>query len=242
MISDPLLGYLWYKANSKQLPTSEQQIIRESLKLVLEDYVVTRKVKDGQITDVPGVADLKTLLRQGYRASYFVYKQRFDGLTLPNMKDRVIVAKITGTSQPTYLLQSSALSIQFSNWKSNGQIINDIASRFNFLYYSDKNGIVNFTPYTLDLTTLNTNNYRNSYIDTDKMLITRSSRDIENDDNPQILKQQYLTEFTSTIRDSEIVNWVKMSGNFQVKNGADGVDKGPGNRPCTYQTLWLSPC
>ena len=223
--SDPLLGYLWYKANSKQLPTSEQQIIRESLKLVLEDYVVTRKVKDGQITDVPGVADLKTLLRQGYRASYFVYKQRFDGLTLPNMKDRVIVAKITGTSQPTYLLQSSALSIQFSNWKSNGQIINDIASRFNFLYYSDKNGIVNFTPYTLDLTTLNTNNYRNSYIDTDKMLITRSSRDIENDDNPQILKQQYLTEFTSTIRDSEIVNWVKMSGNFQVKNGADGVDK-----------------
>lgn len=231
--NDPLFNYLWYKQNTYNLPKEELDIIQNNLKFVLDDYIKVKvrgenelRVYSETLSGSRGGSSkesgtLRSLLAQGKRVAYLVYKQRFSGITLPKLKeDRQIVGSITGTAQPTYLLQSQQIPIQLSNWKTNGTIINEVASRFNFIYYTDRFGTVTFTPYSLDLTTLNTNNYRSSTIDTDKMLITRSSRDVENDNNPQILKQQYLSDFVSNVEDNVLVNWLVVNGQFQVAPGS----------------------
>lgn len=220
---DPLFTYLWYKRCSIYMPDIERNIIESSLTKLLNEYVHTDIIgSDGTHTDVAGAADYKNILKQGKRAAYIVYKQRFEGLLLgkdSGVDDRNIVARIVGSSQATFTLQTEALSIQFSNWKTNDEIINERASRFNFLYYTDRYGIINFTPYNLDLTTLNTTGYRKDTIDTDSMLITRSSRTLEADDNPQILKQQYVINYDKRVDDSVLVNWVRISGSWVVTSG-----------------------
>lgn len=207
---DPLLTYLWYKVNSINFPKEEQLIIETNLKTVMESYVYTIVVEKSKqkLTPIPGCQDFKMYLQQGKRASYFVFKTR-------NAPDSVCVAKIVGTSQPSYKLKTANWDIQFSSWKTNNDIIQEIANKFNFLYYTDKDGIILFTPYNFDLTTLNTENNTSS-IDTDKMLVYRSKRDIQNDDNVQILKDQYIVNFTNTDNDKELINWLTLTGNWQV--------------------------
>lgn len=226
--SDPLCEYLWYKKCSKNMPDEERQLIERSLASVLADYVYTARIGSGKETiQEPGIILLDQILQDGYRAAYLVYKQRFSGVMFGDStkNDKLLVARIIGTAQPAYRLQTQDLSLQFSNWKTNNEIINDQAERFNFIYYSDKDGILNFTPYNFDLTTLNTTNYTSNTIDTDKMLVTRSSRDIENDDNPQILKTQYMINYAKVIDDSTLVNWVQICGNWVLTDGADEMTK-----------------
>lgn len=248
--TDPLYNYLWYKRCSKHMPKEELALIEKSLEELLNFYVSTDIIySNGRRTTKDGVTSYEDVLKSSGRAAYIIYKQRYGGtLTEKNnvsakekkestedststknstttqtqeVKDRIIVAKLMGTSQPTYLLQGQGLNIQFSNWKTNNEIITDTANRFNFIYYTDANGIVNFTPYNLDLTTLNTYNHTKD-IDTDKMLITRSSRDLEYEvDNVQILKQQYMYTYRKSIDDSRIVNWVRISGEWQVDTTAN---------------------
>lgn len=226
--ADTLCEYLWYKKCSKYMPDEERQRIEQSLWALLSDYVYTTKIDNSKsVTSEPGITPLDKILQDGYRAAYLVYKQRFMGTMFgdPTLNDKLLVARIIGTSQPAYRLETQDLSIQFSNWVTNNDIINEQAERFNFVYYSDRDGILNFTPYNFDLTTLNTSNYTKNTIDTDKMLVTRSSRDLENDDNPQILKTQYMIDYRKNIDDSKIVNWVQISGNWVLSTSADNMTK-----------------
>lgn len=226
--SDSLCEYLWYKKCSKNMPDEERQIIERSLASILSEYVYTARIgSDKENIQEPGIILLDQILQDGYRAAYLVYKQRFSGTMFNDStkNDKLLVARIIGTSQPAYRLQTQDLSLQFSNWVTNNDIINEQAGRFNFIYYTDKDGILNFTPYNFDLTTLNTSNFTKNTIDTDKMLVTRSSRDIETDDNPQILKTQYMINYTKTVDDSKIVNWVQVCGNWVLTDGADEMTK-----------------
>lgn len=221
---DPLFNYLWYKTCCNGATSEEITIITSNQEELLKDYVVTEEMDSTrQPKQTRGVKSYKDVLKAGNRAAYLIYKTRADGLFYRDdkgnstvVKDRMLVARIVGTSQATYQLQSETTDLQFSNWKTNSEIINDYTSRFGFLYYTDRDGIVNFTPYNLDLTTLNTCNFTKSTIDTDAMLVTRSSRTLEADDNPQILKQQYITNYLKNEDDSRLVNWVRLTGTWPV--------------------------
>ena len=214
--SDKLYNVLWYRAVSS-LPDIEANIITDGMKSVLQDYVSTEIKSNGMIQPPQkGIEELTTLLKSNKRAAYYVYKTRFSGLLLDkkDIEDREIVAKIIGTSQPSFVLQSLGTSLQFSNWKTNLEILNDVADKFNFLLYTDKNGIVLFTPYNFDLTTLNTNNYTSDKILTDNMLTERNGRTLEYDDSVQILKKQYVTSYTKNTTDSNIINWLRITGSW----------------------------
>lgn len=221
---DPLFNYLWYKTCCNGATSEEITIITSNQEELLKDYVVTEEMgSERKPLYTRGTKSYKDVLKAGNRAAYFIYKTRADGLFYKDdsgnstaVRDRMLVARIVGTSQATYQLQSETTDLQFSNWKTNSEIINDYTSRFGFLYYTDRDGIVNFTPYNLDLTTLNTCNFTKSTIDTDAMLVTRSSRTLEADDNPQILKQQYITNYLKNEDDSRLVNWVRLTGTWPV--------------------------
>lgn len=248
---DPLYTYLWYKANTKNATNVETNIIEKSQKELLDCYIETDIAPIhaiGERKPHKGVTAIKSVLASGARAAYLVYKQRFSGITmLPNytiselaesiatnkrvlVNDRRLAAMLCGTSQPVFALQSGQLTIQFSNWKTNNDIINDVAQKFNFCYYTSPDGVVLFTPYNFDLTTLNTSSYNRQSFDTDHMYKTASVRDLEVSDNYgydniQILKQQYLTNFIQDENDAILVNWVQASGAFTVAGNTGDMIK-----------------
>ena len=226
--SDPLCEYLWYKKCSKFMPDEERKCIENSLQQVFKDYVYTSVIgSEKKEKPMRGTAPLDSILKSGNRAAYLIYKQRYSGILSGDSEtnDKLLVARIIGTSQPAYRLQTDDLTLQFSSWKTNNDIINEHADRFNFIYYTDRDGIINFAPYNFDLTTLNTSNFTKETVDTDKMLVTRSSRDIETDDNPQILKTQYMINYDKHINDKDIVNWVQVSGNWVITSSTDSMTK-----------------
>lgn len=138
---------------------------------------------------------------------------------VPVVEDREIAADIIGTSQPAYLMSSVNTSIQFSNWRTNFDIINETADKFNFCLYTDANGIVRFTPYNFDLTMLNTRAFSQP-IDSYCMLTYRTSKTVENDPNPLILRRQYISRYTKQTDDRAIVNWIRLTGSFIIGKNA----------------------
>jgi len=220
---DPLFNYLWYKSASKYPQTEADFMDAEQTKLT-NDYVKTAlasiadPVTGPKLSESKGTKNIIDILKKGDRGTYLIMKQRSKGTLTSNssIEDREIAAVIDGTSQPSFVLQGLGLSIQFSNWKTNLEIVNDIADKLNFLCYTNNNGIVRFAPYNFDLTTLNTRDYADSKIDTGAMLLQRPSTTLDADTNPLILKRKYMTSYTKTSDETRIVNWIRLSGSWVI--------------------------
>lgn len=238
--NDSLYTYLWYKSCSR-MPKDEKDVIDSAQLSLINDYVETNVYgkyysENPTPRKIKGAQPIFDFLKRGERCSYRIYKQRFSGVSgldaidgmLEDLKtqtatlikeDREIAADIIGTSQPAYLMSSVNTSIQFSNWRTNFDIVNETADKFNFCFYTDANGIIRFTPYNFDLTMLNTRAFSQP-IDSYCMLTYRPSKTVENDPNPLILRKQFLTAYTKQTDDRNIVNWIRLTGSFIVGKNA----------------------
>ena len=244
IFADPLFNYLWYKSAS-HYPKDEAKLIDDNLEKVLNDYVYTSYTgMDNNDTAaavrvlVPGAQEPTEALKNGKRCSYVIFKQRRKGtmsgiFRIPDEKnaslkraqelsgmgeeeDRAIAAVIEGTSQPSFVLQGLGFSLQTSHWKTNMEVINDVADKFNFLCYTMNTGVVRFAPYNFDLMLLNTNQFNSPKIDTNAMLLHRYASNLNNDPNPLILKKKYLISYDKSEDETRIVNWLRLNGDWVI--------------------------
>jgi hypothetical protein len=218
---DELFNLIWYSCNSSG-SNEDIQRIAKAKKQLIEEYTASAIITNAENPyknekDEPGITDLATVLRGDNRVTFKVYKQRFKMPFSPGttLTYRTPVARIVGTSQPAFALSYSNQEVQFSNWKSNIELIDEVAGRFNFLFYTDKQGVINFTPYNFDLTTLATYNYTKPYVDSAAVLTIQPSIYYEGGDNPQILRKRDITQYQRIQDDSVLVNWVKVIGSWQ---------------------------
>ena len=133
--------------------------------------------------------------------------------------DREVVANITGTSQPNFMLQGQGQSLQVSNWQTNLTLIQNSAAKLNFCLYCDSSGVVRFTPYRFDLTPLVTQNNKydiSSHEVIYGMFVTMKDIQLENTDNPFVLKKRFITSYEKSLDDKSIINWLRLSGSWIV--------------------------
>lgn len=244
IFGDPLFNYLWYKSAS-HYPKDEAKLIDDNLEKVLNEYVYTSYTGMDNNDNasavrvlVPGAQEPTDALKNGKRCSYVIFKQRRKGtmsgifrikdeknesikraqeLTgIGEEEDRAIAAVIEGTSQPSFVLQGLGFSLQTSHWKTNMEVINDVADKFNFLCYTMNTGVVRFAPYNFDLMLLNTNQFNSPKIDTNAMLLHRYASNLNNDPNPLILKKKYLISYDKSEDETKIVNWLRLNGDWVI--------------------------
>lgn len=232
---DPLFDYLWYRTNT-QLSITDRHVITNKFQELVWDYCDTYTLGT---SDAPGlklyahgIESLSSLYAKGKRAAYIVMRQRTnpkeyqrngngDGYTIdfknPINFERNMSFKLLGTTQPAFMLQPGAPEIQFSEWKTNDALIKDIANKFDFIYYTDKYGVLNLTPYNLDLSSLASNHYTLSSIPNEVIFNVHPTYLLEgSDSNYQVIKSKDTTGYTRICDETKLLNWVNITGQLQI--------------------------
>lgn len=222
---DTLLQYLWYKKTnadySQQVSASALQALTN---LYTSSVVQSNKKRATMDTETTGIKNPLEVYQGSFKNGsdslkiyYNVYAQRNDSVIRP--KYRQLEAQILGTSQPSWVIGQQDISIIFSDYRTNYDILSETAEKFNCYLYSNRNGIVQFRSPQIDLLGLNR----------DKFNLSNSRILIEQDHmyemRPDILGAQTTTSVQAECNDSILITWLQISG----ENVWGGLDAGAGN-------------
>ena len=236
--NDLLLNYLWFRDSNN---ASDQNNASYFLNELIQEYTSTvsyLNLKGSEtllytkgIQSVASVyAHNNAVNKEEYKkVEYEVYAQR-DGFNEPlttknsNLIERTLVAKITGTLQPTFALGTSDIPLVFSNYKPNMEILKETAEKFNFAFYSRRDGVVMFEPintslFNLNLALQNTDKNYTMYKDYSK--ITDFAYNI-----PDILNYQTVVRFEDKEEVDKIVNWLQIAGSYREDESLSGEGVG----------------
>ena len=235
--SDPLFTYLWY-VNNAGSSFVDRMMIDEAYKKLLDDYTATqyycvedsanpeRESKFQYETGIRIYKDTKSkvLLKN---PTYYVFKYRANNKNVATAEDidKFIVARITGTYQPAFDIAFSTPDIRVSDYKTNYEILKEMADKYNFALYSDKGGIVTFCPINVSLFNLNSAN-GTRMPDTDKIIYTSNKLEDEEKYNPQVFTMERVISYKKKRDDSKIINWLVVNGQVPM---VPGLDKQVGN-------------
>lgn len=227
--NDPLLQYLWSRKSQHQRDLDKAT---ESLVSLVNLYTSTIKYKHGQTLDkaedFSGIENITSIYSYNSRSNkrdytkvdYAIYAQRSDSW-LSNLGVRKQVAQLTGTLQPAFALGADSIPLVFSNYKTNLEILLETAEKFNFFFYSNRYGIVRFSPPNTSLTGLNMRNgvldsgVRDSYTDYSYYV-----------DSANILSKQNTINFRESCNDENLINWMQLSGGFVESVSLDAARAG----------------
>ena len=230
---DPLYNYIWYKSNTNYSLT-DSYIVGSALTELLNEYVDTLVVGSsddpGLKVKAHGIYNVQKLLATGERGAYVVYKQRYDTKIFEKYVQtykedadlmctfpREAVLKFVGTSQPIYQLQPGTPEIQFSAWKTNVEILKEVANKYDFIFYADRYGTLLFSPINMDLSSLATNHYTDTSLPNKILMETLPSHYLESlDSNYQILKKKDLKNYKRIEDERRILNWIPLSGQMGI--------------------------
>lgn len=227
--NDPLLQYLWSRKSQHQRDIDKAT---ESLTTLVNKYVDTVTYKNGEpfgsAESEGGITNLTTVYSYNSRSNkrdynkvdYAIYAQRSDSW-LANNGVRKQVAQVTGTLQPAFALGSEGIPLVFSNYKTNLDILLETAEKFNFFFYSNRYGIVRFSPPYTALTQLNSYNG----------FLNPNLRDTIKDysyyvDSPNIISKLNTISFRESCDDTKIINWIQLSGGFVESVSLDATRAG----------------
>lgn len=230
--SDPLFTYLWY-VNNAGTSFVDRMMIDEAYKKLLDDYTATqyycvedsanqeRESKFQYETGIRIYKDTKSkvLLKN---PTYYVFKYRANNKNVATADDidKFIVARITGTYQPAFDIAFSTPDIRVSDYKTNYEILKEMADKYNFALYSDKVGIVTFCPINVSLFNLNSAN-GTRMPDTDKIIYTSNKLEDEEKYNPQVFTMERVISYKKKRDDSKIINWLVVNGQVPMVPGLD---------------------
>ena len=236
--NDLLLNYLWFRDSNN---ASDQNNASYFLNELIQEYTSTvsyLNLKGSETSlytkGIQSVASVysynNTVNKDEYKkVEYEVYAQR-DGFNesltakSSNLIERTLVAKITGTLQPTFALGTSDIPLVFSNYKPNMEILKETAEKFNFAFYSRRDGVVMFEPINTSLFNLNLalqNTDKNYSIYKDYSKITDSVYNI-----PDILNYQTVVKFEDKEEVDKIVNWLQIAGSYREDESLSGEGVG----------------
>lgn len=235
--SDPLFTYLWY-VNNAGSSFVDRMMIDEAYKKLLDDYTATqyycvedsanpkRENKFQYETGIRIYKDTKSkvLLKN---PTYYVFKYRANNKNVATADDidKFIVARITGTYQPAFDIALSTPDIRVSDYKTNYEILKEMADKYNFALYSDKVGIVTFCPINVSLFNLNSAN-GTRMPNTNKIIHTSNNLEDEEKYNPQVFTRERVISYKKKRDDSKIINWLVVNGQVPM---IPGLDKQVGN-------------
>lgn len=237
IFSDPLFTYLWY-VNNAGTSFVDRKMIDDAYKQLLDDYTATqyyciedsanpnRESKFQYETGIHIYKDSKNKLLLK-NPTYYIFRYRADNKNVSNTEDidKFIVARLTGTYQPAFDIAFSTPDIRVSDYKTNYEILKEIADKYNFALYSDKTGIVTFCPINVSLFNLNSAN-GTRMPDTKKIIYTSNLLDEEERYNPQVFTQERIISYKKKRDDSKIINWLVVNGQVPM---VPGLDKSVGN-------------
>lgn len=238
--NDPLLQYLWSRKSSHHKDNAKAQ---ESLKELVNLYTDTIVYKHGEpvrdYTESSGITNLTSIYTYNSKSNkkdykkveYKIYAQRSDSY-ISELGQRKCVAQITGTLQPAFALGTKAIPLLFSEYKTNMDILLETAEKFNFFLYSNRHGIVRFSPPMVSLTNLNISDG----------LLSQNKRDKENDysydmSSPYIFSNQNTISFRESQDDSKLVNYIQISGGFVEAPSIDAANVGYGGTVANWPLI-----
>ena len=211
---DTLLQYLWYKKTNAD---SSQQIAAESLQQLTDLYTssITQASGDTAVKDseTAGIKDPYSVVKGSFKKGdgnlkvyYNVYAQRSDSFSTY----RDLEAQILGTCQPGWVLGQQDISIIFSDYRTNYDILSETAEKFNFYLYSNRNGIIQYRSPQIDLFNLNitTDNGKTLFSPT-RM---KNEKDRLYEMRPDVLNAQTTTSIQAQCDDSKLITWLQISG------------------------------
>lgn len=235
--SDPLFTYLWY-VNNAGTSFVDRMIIDDSYKKLLDDYTATQyyciedsanQDRENKFQYETGIhiyknKNSKLLLKN---PTYYVFRYRSNNKSVSTTEDidKLIVARLTGTYQPAFDIAFSTPDIRVSDYKTNYDILKEIADKYNFALYSDKAGIVTFCPINVSLFNLNSAN-GTRMPSTDKIIHTSNTLEDEEKYNPQVFTKERVISYKKKRDDSKIINWLVVNGQVPM---VPGLDKQVGN-------------
>lgn len=243
--NDDLLAFMWFRKSAHYLDQHEAQI---AFKNLLHKYVDTFVYKTGVDINKPdierGITPLETLFSKNSRLNveqfakpdYYIYAQRRDS----GVRERRLVAKLTGTMQPAFALGVSEIPLVFSEYKTNTELLTETAEKFNFFFYSDRFGVVNFTPPNVSLTGLSYTDGDFAYLD---RTLAKNKENVEPNDltydesNIDILDELTTIQLRESTDDSKIVNWMQISGGFVESSGISAINAGVATTVANYPSI-----
>lgn len=225
---DPLIQYLWFRRSEN---LSDQDKAKLALKELMNLYSTSRIYLNGKklsdSTEIPGIEPLTKIYAENSvnnkkeykKVEYLVYAQRRD---CDSIKNRSIVALISGTMQPSFALGTESIPLVFSDYKTNMDFLLETAEKFNFFLYSNRYGIVTFTPPSVDLLNITYKSGNSfNYLDAIK------SKDYMYDITfPDILSKQTTISLRESCDDSKLINWLQISGGFVQSKDVDATKSG----------------
>lgn len=227
--NDPLLQYLWSRRSQHQLDVDKAN---EALTSLLHKYVQTIEYTNGEPVSackpVNGITDIhkiysfnnKSNKKDYKKVDYTIFAQRSDSeVALSGVRKKV--AQMTGTLQPAFALGASEIPLVFSNYKSNLDILLETAEKFNFFLYSNRMGVVRFSPPIVSLTNLN---MRDGLLDMVSMLKTKDYDYYT--ESPDILNKQNTISFRESCDDSKLVSWIQLTGGLVASASLDASKAG----------------
>lgn len=227
--NDPLLQYLWSRKSQHQRDIDKAT---ESLISLVHKYTSTIRYKYGEpvgnASSEPGITNITSIYTYNSRSNkkdyekvdYAIYAQRDDSWLVKNGV-RKQVAQLTGTLQPSFALGAEGIPLVFSNYKTNLEILLETAEKFNFFLYSNRYGIVRFSPPNTSLTNLN---FINDTFDKDTLNKEIDYTYYKN--SPDILSKLNTITFRESCDDSRLLNWVQLSGGFVESATLDAARAG----------------
>lgn len=211
---DTLLQYLWYKkTNAETSQGKAAASLQELIDLYTSSVVQASGDTANKDSETPGIKDPYSVVKGSFKEGngnskiyYNVYAQRSDS----SNPYRDLEAQILGTCQPGWVLGQQDISIIFSDYKTNYDILSETAEKFNFYLYSNRNGIIQYRSPQIDLFNLN--------ITTDNGKTLFSSTRMKNEKDrlyemrPDILNAQTTTSLQAQCDDSKLITWLQISG------------------------------
>lgn len=243
--NDDLLSFMWFRKSAHYLDQHEAQV---AFKNLLHKYVDTLVFKTGVDINKPdvekGITPLETLFSKNSRLNveqfvkpdYYIYAQRRDS----GVRERRLVAKLTGTMQPAFALGVTEIPLVFSEYKTNTELLTETAEKFNFFFYSDRFGVVNFTPPNVSLTGLSFSDGNFSYFD---RTLARNKDNVEprdltyDESNIDILNELTTIQLRESTDDSKIINWMQISGGFVESSGISAINAGVATTVANYPSI-----
>lgn len=213
---DPLLTYLWYKSSSN---ISDQKTASNALSELLNKYIcsnihfkgerLSKSIKCEGVWNVTNYYDPKAINKisvsedKPYSVDYEIYAQRTDSYD----NDKItIVAQILGTKQPAFMLGVSDIPLIFSDYQTNLSILLNTAEKYNFFFYSNRSGVVQFRPPQIDATELS---MKKGIIDTD---VVQKTQDFSYYVHPDFLSEQITATYNVSTSDERLITWMPLKG------------------------------
>lgn len=211
---DTLLKYLWYKkTNAETSQDKAAASLQELIDLYTSSVVQASGDTANKDSETPGIKDPYSVVKGSFKEGngnlkvyYNVYAQRSDS----SNSYRDLEAQILGTCQPGWVLGQQDISIIFSDYKTNYDILSETAEKFNFYLYSNRNGIIQYRSPQIDLFNLNitTDNGKTLFSPT-RM---KNEKDRLYEMRPDVLNAQTTTSLQAQCDDSKLITWLQISG------------------------------